>query len=697
MRFAFGCFVVDSEQIILTKNGLTLECEPRVFELLVFFCRNPQEALSRELLVSHVWKGRVVSDAAVNRAVGELRKLLEDNPSSPHWIKTVSKIGYRLTVTPTVLEISNSNADLEKTQEELDNNCTSPSKENVALTQEQSPKLKAPRNPMWIMVVLSIFFIAIVFYFKANEIKSLNALKVVDRQPVTTSMGSAFNSFYSSNVDTLYYLYRSEKTPYAQVYSQKGRSSPHVLSNDDYYYTDVISDDDNNIYATRLNNLEQRECEIVKFNTFNKQFYKILNCGNRVVTPLEFDDKRGRLIYRFRPSISEPYALYSYQLDTGRKEQLTHPIQAGNNTGDYIFSIAKEHHILAVVEYDGNGSDRIKVIDLNDNKVLLNKPFINNVYGLTWLENNQLLASNSDGLYIYNTQTFKLENVEKSDQFSRLSHDQKTGRIFTERGQMTVNIFKYPMNGQYPQAITESSGVSQRPTFGNHSNLLAFISDRSGQFKIYIQEDDNAAIVAEFDEPIEYVAAMSWSPHDDKLVVSMNYGIYLYALNTKSWQKISGDFTKIHHVTFVKESIMFSAEIEGKWNIWQLSLANNEIKQITTKGGYSVKGNDKYILYTKFNREGLFQIDLITQEEKALIQTYPIAGWRHWQLHGETIFYLLNKEYLAFDLITGKKKVLHKFDSKMPSSCETNFNQDFFACEKVEVSTSNIWQFQLSQ
>jgi DNA-binding winged helix-turn-helix (wHTH) protein len=693
MRFTFGNIVVDSEQIRLTKNGISLDCEPRVFELLVYFCNQPQEAISREVLVNDVWKGRTVSDAAVNRAVGELRKLIEDNPSSPQWIKTISKVGYRLAVIPTLME--NQNVDKEQSHFESISTNSVNEVDNVVLEQEE--KAKVPSKYKLSLGVAFILLIILIFYSIFKLTKPTDGLELVNRQPVTSTMGSAFNPFYSNETDTLYYLYRSEKTPLAQVYFQKGSTSPHALSTDDYYYTDVIADNDNNIYVTRLNNLEQRDCEIAIYDSVNKQFNKILNCGKRVVTQLVVDEKRRRLIYRFRASISEPYSVHSYQLDTGRKEQLTHPAQLGNTIGDYLFTLSKDNHTLAVVEYDGNGTDKIKFIDLNDNKILATVPFLNNVYGLIWREKNLLIASNNDGLFTFDTQNFKLETVENSDQFGRISYDKNSEKVFTERGQMTVNIFKYSMNSPQSKALTESSGVSQWPTFGHHSNLIAFISDRTGQLKIYIQEGDKAAIVAEFDEDIEYVSAMSWSPDDEQLVVSMNNGLYIYSLKKQNWQKLASEFTKVHHVTFAQEFIMFSTEIDGKWNVWQLSLANNDVKQITTKGGYSVQGNDEYLYYTKFSQEGLYQFDLKMQEETLLIPHYPIAGWRHWQLRDENIYYLLNKEYKALNLITGKEKILHKFESKMPFSCETAFNHDFFACDKIEVNTSNIWQFQLSQ
>lgn len=698
MRFAFGSIVVDTEQVLLTKSDIVLECEPRVYELLVFFCLHPEEAISREVLVNEVWRGRIVSDAAVNRAVGELRKLIEDNPSKPQWIKTVSKVGYRLSVTPSSFNNKNVDTniiDKENNPRKSADTVLSEKVEELPIKERTEHQFHIKRKSF--SVLLLIIGICFFGYFLVNVYKTSDEVEIISRKPVTSTMGSAFNPFYSNQTDTLYYLHRSEKEPLAQVYSQKGNELAQNISQDNSYYTDVVSDVEGMIYATRLNNLEDRDCEIVSFDFARNKFRKLIDCGKRVVTPLVIDESKRRLIYRYRPSISEPYAVFSYQLDTGRKEQLTHPMQLGNNMGDYVFSISKDNLTLAVVEYDGNGIDKLKLIDLNNNEILANVPFINSVYGLIWRKENQLLVSNNEGLFVFNTQNFTLETIEQSDQFGRLMDDPISGHIFTERGQTTANIYKYSLTSNLSEPLTESSAISQKPTLGNHSNLLAFISDRSGQLEIYIEEERKTVVTATFDDPIDYVTAMSWSPNDDKLVVSMNNGFYLYSLANKTWQKLAVEFSKIHHVAFVQESIMFSAEVDGKWNIWQLSLANHEVKQITTKGGYSVQGNENNIFYTKFSQEGLYQFDLKTQQEKLLIDSYPIAGWRYWQLRGGNIYYLKNKEYNELNLMTGNIKALYRFNKKMPSSCETAFNLEFFACEKIEVNTSNIWQFKLSQ
>jgi len=478
---------------------------------------------------------------------------------------------------------------------------------------------------------------------------------------------------------------------------RKAEDAAKAISHDNYYYTDVLHGPDGFIYATRLNNLQQRHCEIVVLELTTKRFSPIMDCGKGVITQLVFDDKKRRLIYRSRASISEPYAIYSYQLDTGRKQQITHPKQVGNNTGDYIFAISIDNQTLATVEYSSDDVDKIKLIDLNDNHVIATIPFIDDVHGLVWRSDDQILASNSEGLFEFNVKKLSLVAKEQSDQFGSLALGADNRSIYSERGQTTVNIFSYAQHPVAVKALTKSSGLSLSPILGNRSNILAFKSDRSGEKEIYIQAEGQSAFIAEFEGSIAYINGMAWSPKDDKLVASINSVLYLYSMETKNWERLAEQYTRIHQVAFVQESIMFSAEVNGQWNIWKLSVSSKQIKQITTKGGYSIQGNSSKVYLTKFNHNGLYQLDLNTGIESTLIEAFPISGWRRWQLRDDKIYYLLNKKYKELNLITNTEKVLHNFEGRTPITCNTSYQHDFFACEQVESSNSNIWQFQLQQ
>jgi DNA-binding winged helix-turn-helix (wHTH) protein/Tol biopolymer transport system component len=685
MRFLFGDIIVDPNKVKLTKNAHQIECEPRVFELLVYFCNNPQKAISRDELVTHVWNGRIVSHAAVNRAIGELRKVIEDKPSSPQWLITVSKVGYRLTVLPTVLGSHEVDKSIQKQ--------TTPAK----IILKPSLNLSKMLTNKWLGFSTVLVLLLVYTLQSTYSIKRIGEATVSDRQPITFSTGNAFNPNYNDETKQLVFLYRENVDAYAQIHIQESNGSAKAVLNDDYYYTDVIYGTDGFIYASRLDDLQQRQCEIVKINTATKRLNSIVDCGKGVITQLAFDKKRKRIIYKFRPSISEPYAIHSYHIETGRKQQLSHPEQVGNNTGDYIFSISPNNQKLAIVEYNSADIDKIKILDLNNNRIIASAPLINNVHGLLWHTQNKILASNGNGLFDFDVNKEMVTTIEHSDQFGRLTLGGHNKSIVTERSQSTVNIFSFSTDSLIKKPLTESRGTSLGPVLGNRSDILAFKSNRTGEKEIYIQPDGSQAFIAEFDGTIEYISAMAWSENDGKLIASINDFLYLYSLNTKNWQRIAKDHTRVHHVTFVSESILFSSEIHDQWNIWKLTLDNEQVQQVTTRGGYSIQGNDSKFYYTKYNYDGLYQLDLYSKNESILIKDFPIIGWRHWQLRNDKIFYLLGNNYKQLSLKTDKDKIVHQFDGRKPSSCHTSYQETFFACEQVEFSTSNIWKFQLSQ
>lgn len=700
MNYVFGEIVVDTAKVTLSKNAIQLDCEPRVYALLLFFCQHPLDAISREALITHVWDGRIVSDAAVNRAVGELRKLIEDDPSKPKWIKTISKVGYKFTVSPAQVDNRTPSSPSGTMSEALHGQfTTTPALQADKIEEHTADKKTTNRlltnNTIWIGLT-AVFFLFVMSYFLFfNQPKNTDKLSVEGWQPITTSLGSAFNPDYDQISETLLFLFRENSDAYAQVYRQNKSADAQSVTNDKYYYTDVIHGTEGFIFASRLNNLQQRHCEVVKIEPVSSHIEHIMDCGKGTVTQLGFDQEFNQLIFQARPSVADPYAIYSYQLDTGRKRQISHPIQQGSSAGDYVFALSPNGKILAVVEYGADDLDQIKLIDFSSNQIIASRPFINSVYGLVWRSNERLMASNSEGLYEFNVDDLSFDMTEQSDQFGRLALGGDKYALLTERSQLTINLFEYSDSGKTINPLTTSRGVSLAPVYGNNSNLLAFQSDRMGQNKIYIKPNNGATYVAEFAQKIEFISGMAWSPRDDKLVASINNALFIYSVAGKNWQPIAEQFSRIHHVTFAQENILFSAEVDGQWNIWQYELLGGEIKQLTFKGGYSVQGSGSTIYYTKFTREGLYQLDLNSDIESTVIPNFPITSWRLWQLRENKLFYLHDKTYLEHDLITAIESPLYRFDGRKPYSCNMSYRLRLFSCDQVELSTSHIWQVKL--
>ncbi|MBB1201909.1 transcriptional regulator CadC [Enterobacteriaceae bacterium 89] len=84
----------------ISRQGRQLTLEPRLIDLLVYFAHHPDEVLSRDELIENIWTRNIVTNHVVTQSISELRKSLKDgDESSPEYIVTVPKRGYKLTAT----------------------------------------------------------------------------------------------------------------------------------------------------------------------------------------------------------------------------------------------------------------------------------------------------------------------------------------------------------------------------------------------------------------------------------------------------------------------------------------------------------------------------------------------------------------------------------------------------------------------
>ncbi len=93
--YRFEDIQIDLQNFRLFKAGKVLPVEPKALNLLIFLVENRGRLVQRREIIDAVWKGAFVSDHVLNRAIGQLRKLLADDPKEPHYIETVPTLGYR--------------------------------------------------------------------------------------------------------------------------------------------------------------------------------------------------------------------------------------------------------------------------------------------------------------------------------------------------------------------------------------------------------------------------------------------------------------------------------------------------------------------------------------------------------------------------------------------------------------------------
>ena len=93
----FGVFELDLAAGQLRKNGVRIKLQEQPFQVLAALLEKPGELVSRDELKERLWAGDtfVDFDRGLNTAVNKIREVLGDSASTPRFVETQARRGYR--------------------------------------------------------------------------------------------------------------------------------------------------------------------------------------------------------------------------------------------------------------------------------------------------------------------------------------------------------------------------------------------------------------------------------------------------------------------------------------------------------------------------------------------------------------------------------------------------------------------------
>ncbi|MGY3445830.1 MULTISPECIES: alpha/beta fold hydrolase [unclassified Bradyrhizobium] len=95
MRFKFSDYVLDAERRELQCGAQTITVEPQVFDLLLHLIQHRHQVVSKDDLVTSVWRGRIVSDSTIASRINAARRAIGDDGISQRYIRTAARRGIR--------------------------------------------------------------------------------------------------------------------------------------------------------------------------------------------------------------------------------------------------------------------------------------------------------------------------------------------------------------------------------------------------------------------------------------------------------------------------------------------------------------------------------------------------------------------------------------------------------------------------
>jgi DNA-binding winged helix-turn-helix (wHTH) protein len=95
VQVRFDAFELDEADARLKRDGKPVSLPPKAFGVLCALARQPGVLVTKNALLDAVWGHQHVSESVLKTTISQVRAALADDASSPRYIETASRLGYR--------------------------------------------------------------------------------------------------------------------------------------------------------------------------------------------------------------------------------------------------------------------------------------------------------------------------------------------------------------------------------------------------------------------------------------------------------------------------------------------------------------------------------------------------------------------------------------------------------------------------
>jgi len=662
----FGNIQLDVEANQIINGEQCIQVEPKLVDVLSYLYQNSDKVISREQLISEVWKGQVISDNAISRSISQLRKILSSCGSSAPTIETIPRVGYRLRLAEDVI------------------NDLGPIRTSTNKGNNKSKKNKG-FDLAGVKVILFIAFTLFIAYsYLVDKFSPEPALLDYEQVILTHTPGIEKLAKFSPDNQMVSFVHSDKNTGEEFIFLHE--LSTNKVTKITQLPATILkyawSPDSSQLIYSYWKDIHDRQCGInlIRFND-NKQVVsnnKILSCSDRSVVYLAWNEKADKIYLTARKSFDRPYAVYTYSFLSKRHTQLTLPPQSGNFRGDYFIAGNLDGSRIAVARYLGTSKLNLSIYDTSNDQILASHDMPSDFNSASWLGLQQsLLLGSKNKLVKYNYLTNTLVDYYPIDKNARGHAVDINGRnILYIRSNIDTNLFSYQLDTLTKiEKLVDDTSQEIMPSYANHSESLAYLSDRTGKLQIWLRDENgNNRNVSNSPASIG-ITPLKWSPSDQYILFQHEDEIYTLDVQKQKVKRIIDSSHKAYVANWSNtgDAVFYSSEKSGEWQIWKYQFTTDTHTQITTAGGYSANQNTNGDLYvSKIHQAGIWKLsvahDSKTGFSKAvkLFDKFDGTNWISWQIENNKIYYFSveqeDKGLFSFDISNQQRQLVFPFD-----------------------------------
>ena len=594
----------------------SVQLEPKVMEVLGCLAGRAGEVVRREELGEAVWPGTSVTDDVLSRCVSELRKAFGDDRSSPRYIQTIRKGGYRL-----VAPVSR------------------PSEDEARAAPDVRASVRR-RRLAWGALPLAV---ALAAGFAWNRWSvSPPGLRVV---PATTYRGHEFAPSLSPDGHRLAFVWTGESDRNMDIYVKNvsDENALRLTRAPFYDLAPVWSPDNQRIAFSRSSPGGGYDIYAVpSLGGPELRLSAIRGAGPE----LDWSQDGAWIACSDRDDTDEPAGIFLLSLESLRKRRLTRPEGTGQSDRSPAFS--PDSRRVAWVRGDG-AADDIWVTPLEGSPLRRLTFDQRRIQGLDWTADGRSLVFASDrggGHFILweialSSPAPRALAVSGRD-IRQPSIAASGNRLAYTHFHNDYNIWKIVMEEgaeSSAEALIASTQSDEEPSLSDDASRLAFISDRSGGPEVWIAGIDGSGQEQATSLGTSRIGGPRFSPDGAWIAfyaqTSSRADIHRIPAAGGAAERLTLEESDDVNPSWSRDgqSLYFASDRGGGWQIWRMPAAGGIARQVTRQGGYLAheSPDGQYLHYSK-RSGGIFRMPVQGGSEESIVPELAGVHWGNWFL-----------------------------------------------------------------
>lgn len=611
----------------LVRDGRELRLEPRVMQVLACLLEAKGQPVTRDTLMQQVWGHEFVTEDALNRTVSKLRKCIADEMECDAQIETIPKTGYRL-LQP----------------------------EGTTVPVAPSPARRLSYRG-WLMTLVVISMASLIVSLVRGRHQDPGSVVTTDPEaavlPLTTMEGKETDPSFSPDGSHVAFVWLKDPgsaTPQYHIYV-RALSSETLLQITDgrgHEHQPHWSPDGSEIaYA----DIDDMTCSLLAVSPLGGPSRKLADCDKYDGDSMAWSPDGATLAMKGPGSRGIDFLT----LADGGVRHVTEVPPTDQQDTDPAFS--PDGTELAFVRWHASGVANVYVVPVSGGQPK-RLTFDNlKVEGISWEPDSRHLVFSSNragpfGLWRVDVDGGPVERIAQAghaDYMPTLSRDGKL--LAYEEWTGYTNLFSFdPANPKAdPEQVTATTRMNWNPTASPDGKLMAFASDRSGSFEIWVtdRKGDDALKLTAFDGP--YTSGPAWSPDSQHIVfdspaVDGNFDIYEVDAQGGTVKRLTTAPAEDRFAHFSPDGkwIYFTSRRSGSWQIWRMPAQGGEAQaeQVTFEDAYySQPGADGYVYFSRETNEGIWRQKPGGRPELVVPDLMP-EDCSNWVLAKDRIWYV---------------------------------------------------------